>query len=188
MQGGVLTRSFWISCLLAVSLAGCQLLDEAPPKAPPSNGAPPASSGGMPAPSDAPPPLPPEETPSPEPTAPAAPVEAKAIEPGITQTGAPTRGKLPKAVVDERLKAAGPAIQACYERGLKTKPTLRGNVDIDFVVAPDGKVAHASAGSGEGALDDAATVDCILGEIRKLTFPEPSGGRVFLNYPLHFEP
>lgn len=187
MQGTVLTRSVWFSCLLAASLAGCQLLDEAPAKAPPTDTAAPPSSG-MPSPSEAPPPLPPEETPSPEPPAAAAPVEAKPIEPGITQTGAPTRGKLPKAVVDEKLKSAGPAIQACYERGLKAKPTLRGDVNIDFVVAPDGKVAHAGAAQSDDALADAATVDCILGEIRKLTFPEPSGGRVFLNYPLHFEP
>jgi hypothetical protein len=186
MQAGVFTRSAWFVCLVATPLVGCQLPEEAPAKAPPSNSVVPPSSG-MPAPSEPPPPLPPEETPSPEPPA-TAPTEAKPVEPGIAPTGAPTRGKLPKAVVDEKLKSAAPAIQACYERGLKAKPTLRGNVDIAFVVAPDGKVAHASAAGGDGALDDATTVDCILGEIRKLTFPEPSGGRVFLNYPLHFEP
>ena len=188
MQAGVFTRSAWFVCLVATPLVGCQLPEEAPAKAPPpsSSAAPPPR--GMPAPSEPPPPRPPEETPSPEPSGPPAPAEAKPVEPGITPTGAPTRGKLPKAVVDEKLKSAAPAIQACYERGLKAKPTLRGNVDIAFVVAPDGKVAHASAAGGDGALDDAATVDCILGEIRKLTFPEPSGGRVFLNYPLHFEP
>jgi hypothetical protein len=186
MQGGVPTRSIWFCCLIAASLAACQLLDQTPPKAPSSEAAAPPGSG-MPAPSEAPPPLPPEETPSPEPPA-AAPAEAKPVEPGITQTGAPTRGKLPKAVVDEKLKSAGPAIQACYERGLKSKPALHGNVDIQFVVAPDGKVAHANANQGDDALDDDATVDCILEQIRKLTFPEPSGGRVFLSYPLHFEP
>jgi hypothetical protein len=169
------------SCLLAATLSGCQLFNEAPAEAPPPK--------AVLAPSE-PAPLPPEETPSPEPESPppVAPAEAKPVEPGITQTGAPTRGKLPKAVVDEKLKSAGPAIQACYERGLKAKPDLQGDVNIDFVVAPDGKVAHASAAEGDTALGHAPTVDCILAEIRKLTFPEPSGGRVFLNYPLHFEP
>ena len=167
------------SCLLAATLSGCQLFNEAPAEAPPPK--------VVLAPSE-PAPLPPEETPPPESPAPAAPAEAKPVEPGITRTGAPTRGKLPKAVIDEKLKSAGPGIQACYERGLKAQPDLHGDVDIDFVVAPDGKVAHASAAEGDNALGHEPTVDCILAEIRKLTFPEPSGGRVFINYPLHLEP
>ena len=174
------SRTVLASCLLAATCSACQLLNNAPPEAPPSK--------VVLAPSQ-PAPLPPEETPPPEETAaPAAPAEAKPIEPGIAPTGAPTRGKLPKAVIDERLQSAGPGIQACYERGLKAKPALRGDVNIDFVVAPDGKVAHASAAEGDGALTDAPTVECMLAEIRKLSFPEPSGGRVFIHYPLHLEP
>lgn len=180
MQELVSIRNAWFSCWLAASLSGCQLWNEPPPEAPPSKNVAP--------PSDEPAPLPPEETPSPEPPAPAPPVEAKPVEPGITSTGAPTRGTLPKAVIDEKLKSAGPAIQACYERALKSKPELRGSVDINFVVAPDGKVAHAAANDSDDALDDPATVDCILNEIRKLVFPEPKGGRVFLSYPLKLEP
>jgi hypothetical protein len=180
MDRAVSTRNLAFSCWLAASLSACQLFNEAPPEAPPSKAVPP--------PSDEPAPLPPEETPSPEAPAPAAPAEAKPVEPGITNTGTPTRGTLPKAVIDEKLKAATPAIQACYERALKTKPGLRGSVDINFVVAPDGKVAHAAVNESDDALDDAPTVDCILAEIRKLVFPEPKGGRVFLNYPLKLEP
>ena len=183
MPGSVFIRNSWFSCLVMASVCGCQLPSETPAATPEA-----VPSQGMPAPSEAPAALPPEETPSPETPAVAAPAEAKPVEPGITQTGAPTRGKLPKAVIDEKLKSAGPAIQACYERSLKTKPDLHGNVDINFVVAPDGKVAHADVAQGENALEDDATVNCILGEIRKLTFPEPSGGRVFLSYPLRFEP
>ena len=133
-------------------------------------------------------PLPPEPLPAPETAAPLDPPDAKPVEPGITSTNAPTRGKLPKAVIDEKLKSVGPAIQACYERGLKTKPGLHGSVDINFVVAPDGKVAHADTSDADDALDDAPTVDCILSELKKLEFPAPSGGRVFINYPLKLEP
>jgi hypothetical protein len=175
----VSTRNLVFSCWLAAALGACQLFNETPPAAPPNHAPPPAS--------DEPAPLPPEETPSPEP-APTAPAEAKPVEPGISSTGTPTRGTLPKAVIDEKLQSATPAIQACYERGLKTKPELRGSVDINFVVAPDGKVAHADVNQSDDALADAPTIDCILAEIRKLTFPQPKGGRVFLNYPLKLEP
>lgn len=163
---------------LSLLLCACQMPNEAPPPAAP----PPAPA------SDEPAPLPPEETPPPETEAALPPPDAKPVEPGITATGAPTRGTLPKAVIDEKLKAAGPGIKACYEHGLKAKPDLRGKLDINFVVAPDGKVAHADAAEGDDALPDSATVACILAEIRKLEFPPPSGGRVFINYPLTLEP
>jgi outer membrane biosynthesis protein TonB len=176
----VLTRTLVLGLSMAsLSLAACQLLNEKPPEEP---------TKVVLAPSE-PAPLPPEETPPPEPAASSAPApEPKPVEPGIVATGTPTRGTLPKAVIDEKLKSAGTGIQACYERGLKSKPDLHGEVNIDFVVGTDGKVARAAAAEGDNALDDAATVDCILAEIRKLEFPPPKGGRVFINYPLRLEP
>jgi hypothetical protein len=132
-------------------------------------------------------PLPPEETPPPEAPQRLDPPDAKPVEPGITATGAPTRGKLPKAIIDEKLKEAQPAILACYERALKAKPDLRGMLNVDFVVSTEGKVVHAES-TGEESLADDAVVRCILGEIEKLVFPPPTGGRVFINYPLKLEP
>lgn len=173
------TRLFAFALLIAVAPA-CQLLDkkpaEAPAEKPPEHQVVPAGE------------LPPEERPPAEEPSQAPPAEAKPVEPGISSTGAPTRGKLPKAVIDEKLASAQPGIQACYEAALKTKPELRGLVNINFVVAPDGKVAHVETQEAEGSLNDAPTVDCILGQIKKLVFPEPSGGRVFLSYPLKLEP
>jgi hypothetical protein len=160
-------------------LTGCPWLNEKPAEAPPAQVTPPSE----------PAPLPPEETPPPEPdpAAQAAPAATPA-EPGIAPTGAPTRGTLPKEVIDQKLAEAGPALRACYERSLKAKPNQGGNVSIDFVVAPDGKVAHAAATEVADGLEDEATIDCMLGEIRKLEFPKPRGGRVFINYPLKLEP
>ena len=167
--------------LWAPWLVACQLLNEKPAEAPPPKPATTVSSE--------PAPLPPEETPPPEEPKPVDPPNAKPVEPGITATGAPSRGTLPKAVIDEKLKEAGPEIQGCYERGLKAKPGLQGNVSINFVVATDGKVAHADAASEvEEPLVDEPTVSCILGALRKLEFPQPKGGRVFINYPLKLAP
>ena len=175
LAGRMHRHLFQLSLLVA---SGCQLPSEQPPATPE---APRTEAEHQPA------PLPPEETPPEQSTMPAV-SEAKPIEPGVSSTGAPTRGKLPKAVVDEKLKSLQPKIQACYERGLKATPDLRGNLSINFVVAPDGKVAHAEAIEVEAPLNDAATVACVVAEIRQLQFPEPSGGRVFLNYPLKLEP
>jgi hypothetical protein len=169
--------------LLVASLAclsACQMPEDKPAAAP-------VSATASAAPSNPPAPPPPVED-SREAAAPADPPDAKPVEPGIAATGAPTRGKLPKAVIDEKLKSIGPAIQACYERGLKTNPDLRGNLSVNFVVAPDGKVAHVDADGADDVPNDAQTVDCILGEIKKLEFPPPTGGRVFINYPIRLEP
>lgn len=158
-------------------LAACQL-GEAQPAASPAT--PPPRS-------EEPAPLPPEETPPAEPP-PSPPPVAPPPEAGITPTGAPTRGKLPKSVIDEQLKAAEGGVLACYERALKTKPDLRGSVNVDFVVSTEGKVVHAEAALAEDELPDEATTSCILSEIRKLEFPPPTGGRVFIHYPLKLQP
>lgn len=180
VRGGAVRLLVTLSLL---GLGACQLLNDKPAEAPAPS---PESSSTAPS---APAPLPPEETPPPEEPAKAVePPNAAAVEPGITATGAPTRGTLPKAVIDEKLKAAAPEIQGCYQQALKTKPGLRGKVNVNFVVATDGKVVHTDAGDVDDALADEPTVDCILSAIRKLEFPQPKGGRVFINYPLSLEP
>lgn len=163
-------------------LGGCPPLD-APPQTEATAAPAISSSQAEPA------PLPPEEQPPPDPPA-ASDTAARPppVEPGITPTGAPTRGTLPKAVIDERVQTILPAAQACYQRELAKHPALRGTVSLRFVVAPDGKVAHAEADASDSTLDDAPAVECILNELRKLEFPEPKGGRVFVSYPLSFEP
>ncbi|MDF3064777.1 MAG: uncharacterized protein K0R38_378 [Polyangiaceae bacterium] len=156
---------------------------------PPPKSAEPTAPTSAPVPSsDEPAPLPPEETPTPVPTEPPVLPAAKPVEPGIAPTGAPTRGKLPKGVVDEKLKEAQPGILSCYQRALKSKPELSGSVNVDFVVSTEGKVVHAASAEGDDALADEATVRCILTEIEQLVFPPPSGGRVFINYPIKLEP
>ena len=170
----MLSRS--VLSLALLTLAGCQLPNEKPPETPKEKPA--FVEAGA---------LPPEETAPPE-TEPAPTPSAQPVEPGVAPTGAPTRGKLPKAVIDEKLKSMGPAVQACYEQGLKAKPDLRGAVNVNFVVGEDGKVVHADAAEGDDALPDPTTVNCILSAIKKLEFPEPSGGRVFISYPLKLEP
>ncbi len=166
-----------LGLVVACAPFACQPLEPKPAESPQA----PPVAVEMPA------PLPPEETPPPELAKPLDPPDAKPVEPGITATGAPTRGKLPKPVIDEKLKSAQPGILACYERALKAKPDAHGTVSVDFVVGLEGKVVHAAATLGDDAQFDDATVRCLLTEIEKLEFPPPTGGRVFLNYPIRLE-
>jgi len=135
-------------------------------------------------------PLPVEETPTASEAEPAAQTAAAQPDeqPGIMRTSASTRGTLPQAVISEKLASIGTAIRACYEAALQENSELRGPLSVSFVIAPDGKVAHAQAASDSEALRESSATRCILEEIRKLEFPEPKGGRVFVDYPLKLEP
>jgi hypothetical protein len=107
---------------------------------------------------------------------------------GIFRVDEPTRGTVPSAAVKQRVAGALPAITACYDRALPRRPGLHGNLLIEFVIAADGSVPHASARPVDQALDDDDVVACVVAEFRKLSFPKPSGDRAVVSHPLRFEP
>lgn len=117
--------------------------------------------------------------------------EASAAEPsadGVFRVNEPTRGTVPAAVVKQRVSEALPAITACYEHALARRPSLRGNLLIQFVVAADGSVAHAAPRPIDEPIEDDAVIECVVAQFRKLAFPKPHGDRAVVSYPLHFEP
>ncbi len=60
------------------------------------------------------------------------------------------------------------ALQKCYKDQLKTDPTLRAKVTLEFEVSEKGSVTHPAASSDSAALDD-----CIEGRMKSWTFPVP---------------
>lgn len=160
------------------ALSGCELFSPPPaasPAAPPALPAPSASK-------EAPPPVaepPPSVEPAPEPPPP----------PGLEAQGsAQTRGRLPRAAIQEGVQQAMPAIEACYLKAVKRKPGVRGRVLVNFVIAPDGSVPYAASLEQGTDFPDDAAVDCVLKAFQSLRFPEPTGGRVVATYPLTLEP
>lgn len=128
-------------------------------------------------------------TPSVPEAAPEEPVlEPTPVEPGIQPTLADTRGSLPKSVIAEEMAGAFPAFARCLEEGLRTNPSLRGHLNVNFVIAPDGSVPFARTLDEGTDFPDSQVVDCVLTALRELRFPEPTGGRVVVTYPLRLEP
>lgn len=162
-------------------LSACELFSPppaAPPPAPPPSAAPSASSEAPPAVTAA--------APSAEPSAPPEPPPAP---PGIEAQGtAQTRGRLPRAAIQEGVQQAMPAIESCYLKAAKKKPGLRGRVLVNFVIAPDGSVPYAASLDQGTDFPDNTAVDCVLRVFQSLRFPEPVGGRVVATYPLVLEP
>lgn len=126
-------------------------------------------------------PEPPETVPSPEP-------DASPPEPGILPSGGPTRGRLTKSLIEQGVQSRMQQIQECYALGLSRVPELRGNVMVNFVIAPDGSVPYAAALENGTDLGDPQVLDCVLAEFQKMTFEAPEGGRVVSTYPLRFAP
>jgi len=125
--------------------------------------------------------LAPEPQPSAEP--------APSVTPGVVQApNEPTRGTLPKRVIAQVLDEANPDFAKCMEQGLRRKSGLRGNINLNFTIAPDGTVPYAAALEQGTDLPDEAVVECVLKVVQQLQFPEPRGGRVVVTHPLRFGP
>jgi outer membrane biosynthesis protein TonB len=85
------------------------------------------------------------------------------------------------------VKANEGRFRFCYEQGLERRPELRGRVTTRFVIARDGSVAVAAAVAAESDLPDEAVVACVVRAFGALSFPEPAGGLVTVEYPYVFD-
>jgi hypothetical protein len=87
---------------------------------------------------------------------------------------------------DPVINSAQPAMHACYDQALTKDPNLGGDVLIELVIGPSGKVDSAKLLKG---LHLAAFDDCALGVSRALVFPAPYKGKpVSLFQPMRFMP
>jgi TonB family protein len=92
---------------------------------------------------------------------------------------------LPKEVIQRVIRRQVGAIKACYERALQRIPGLEGTVKVQFVIGLDGAVPSASdAGS---SMPDREVVSCVVGVLRRTSFPKPDGGIVTVTYPFTFK-
>jgi hypothetical protein len=82
------------------------------------------------------------------------------------------------AVVDENFSQ----IRYCYNRALRSNPSLKGKVVSKFVVGGNGEVLSSKIGSS--TLLNPSVENCIAGRISTWHFPKPrGGGQVTVNYP-----
>lgn len=100
---------------------------------------------------------------------------------GVTETG----GRLPPQAVQRVIRQNFGRFRLCYEQGLARNPNLTGRVSVRFLIGSDGAVASAQ---GSGDLPDAGVVNCVTNAFYGLSFPQPRGNTVRVNYPLLFSP
>jgi hypothetical protein len=112
---------------------------------------------------------------------------SRAIRPGrVIGDGGTIHGRLGPDAIQRVVRANFGRFRGCYENGLARNPTLQGRVTTRFLIARDGSVAYTADGGSD--LPDANIVACVVRAFSGLSFPEPAGGTVSVDYPIAFSP
>ena len=93
-------------------------------------------------------------------------------------------GRLPPETIQRIVRANFGRFRACYEEGLRRNPGLVGRVAVRFVIGRDGAVSNTNDGGSD--LPDAAVRSCVVRAFYGLSFPQPEGGIVTVDYPISF--
>ena len=99
--------------------------------------------------------------------------------------GKPTvRGSLDKEIIRGVIRKHRNEARYCYERQLAKDPDLSGKVSVEFVISIGGRVASAVV--ADTTLKNDAVESCVIGKVKRWSFPKPRDGAVVVTYPFTF--
>ncbi len=78
------------------------------------------------------------------------------------------------------------AIFAIYNRTLRSNPALQGQVVLELVINPDGRVVECKVVSSE--INDQTMIDKIVNRVRLFNFGQRDVRTTTITYPVHFLP
>lgn len=94
-------------------------------------------------------------------------------------------GSLDRSQIQGTISKHLRSIQACYEKALKSNPSLYGKIVISFTIGPKGTVTSAKIVSA--TIADYQMQADVLAVIRRMKFPKPAGGgSITVSYPFIF--
>lgn len=99
-----------------------------------------------------------------------------------------TGGTLSRAQIYDVVKRNRGAIRYCYESQLMRYPTLRGRVEIDFIIDTSGRVSKVKVPTNTLAPAAARgnVSRCLMKFVSRWRFPQPRGGKARVIYPFTF--
>src|SRR5262249_60863076 len=95
-------------------------------------------------------------------------------------------GKVDAAAIAREIHSRRRAIAACYERALKTQPTLAGKLVLRFSLAAAGTVTAADI--DDDSLHSSEVAGCIRATVLRWRFPALADGPAELSFPFVFQP
>jgi hypothetical protein len=79
--------------------------------------------------------------------------------------------------------------RACYDKALEKHPGIEGDIDIKWVIDPDGNVTEASVDTTKSQILEPSVGNCIIEIIKKIKFaPSQKGYETRAHYPFNFHP
>jgi TonB family protein len=96
-------------------------------------------------------------------------------------------GSLPPETIERIIHLNRGGLRACYATGLRRNPSLAGRVTVHFAIDRAGAVASVTI-DPSSTLGDAAVHSCLIDTFKRLSFPQPEGGTVGVDYPMVFMP
>ncbi len=101
--------------------------------------------------------------------------------------GAVVGGSLDRSAISAVVRRSTASVRRIYEAHLRADPSLEGRIVVRMTIGADGRVVDASV--SEDTVGSTALAAAVLGFVRSLRFPEPSGGgNVEVVYPFAFRP
>jgi len=95
-------------------------------------------------------------------------------------------GTIDREAVRRVIRSILTQIRACYEKQLRSNPTLSGKVVITFEIADQGRVTSSRPKSS--TLSDPEVGRCVAARIQAQRFPEPPSGTIaVVDYPFVFD-
>ena len=89
--------------------------------------------------------------------------------------------------VKEVIKSHRGSLDFAYRKALRSDPTLKGIISIEFTVAPDGTIVSARVVSS--TVGDPAFEEDVLKRVKTWKFPAyPDSGNTIVTYPIEFSP
>ncbi len=79
--------------------------------------------------------------------------------------------------------------RACYDKGLAAHPGIEGDLDVKWVIDPQGNVTDASVDTTKSQITEPSVGACIVDVIKKIKFaPSGKGYETRAHYPFNFHP
>jgi hypothetical protein len=103
------------------------------------------------------------------------------LTPESPATVSPEPAKLSRAAIAAVVDAQVGSVKRCYERGLVEDETFTGTLEVGWKIQVDGRVSAVSL--IDATQHNAATEDCLLGEIMRWQFPPSSEPTAVGVYP-----
>jgi hypothetical protein len=105
---------------------------------------------------------------------------------GSVRALAKVRGSIPRSAVLAEINRHQGKVQYCYEKQLTRNADLSGKITLEWTIGTDGRVK--SVRQVVSSVQDPEVARCIMGQVRKMRFPKPTGGEVVVRFPWLLSP